>query len=154
MLVCTGKDQGGAFKGCGDPVSKYGSAIYKLCVFCNKKRLSKNRAAKKPTGEANLFEKIWGEREHFSFLSGKPLDGYTGDLWYNLFAHVLSKAQNKYPEFILYEKNIVLLTPKEHDLFDKGSSSQRRKYAEETGCIWDKLFELKSELIEEYEKER
>jgi hypothetical protein len=141
------------YKGCNKSVSVYGNVRLKLCPFCNKKRLQEDKEPKKPTGEAALFEAIWSTRKHVSFISNQPLDMYRGtDLWYNLFAHVLEKAQNRYPKFKLYDKNIVLLTPREHDLYDKGTAEQRAKYAEETGADWNKLFELRKELIEEYGK--
>jgi hypothetical protein len=120
-----------------------------LCAICNKKRLNKSKEKKKPTGEKIVFEQIWEEREHKSYLTGDSLDKYVqSDLWYNLFAHVLAKG--KYPKYRLFKKNIVLLTPTEHRLLDQGTSDQRKKYADETGCNWNKIFELKDELYEEY----
>lgn len=122
-----------------------------LCATCNKKRLDKGKAFKPPTGEKEVFEMIWGEREHVSFLSGEPLSAYEGhDSWFSLFAHVLSKAQNKYPRYKLYKKNIILLTPFEHHLLDHGNSDQRKKYAEETKCDWSTIFNLEEELKDEY----
>jgi hypothetical protein len=121
-----------------------------LCAVCNKKRLDKGKEKVKPTGEKIVFEQIWGEREHKSFLSGLPLDAYKGDKWYSLFAHILSKAQNKYPKFKLYKKNIVLLTPDEHRMLDQGTIEEREVYAKEQGCDWDVILELKEELKYEY----
>lgn len=122
-----------------------------LCAICNKKRLDKGKDKVKPTGEKVMFEQIWEEREHKSFLTGKPLDYHLGkNTWFNLFAHVLSKAQNKYPKFKLYKKNIILLTPEEHRLLDHGTEDERRRYAEEEGCDWDLILELKEELKYEY----
>ncbi len=151
MVICKGKDRLDAFKGCGKGVYKYGNVTYKLCPKCNDTRLRGNREPKKATGQAVIFDEIWNEREHRSFLSNKPLDKYEGtDLWYNLFAHVLSKALNKYPKFMLKKENIVLLTPEEHALFDHGSAKQRAKYADENKCNWFKLYNLEEELKLEY----
>ncbi len=103
--------------------------------------------------EAEVFRIIWEGRERVSFLTGDRLEKYTDtSQWYNLFAHVLSKAQNKYPKYRVNPKNIVMLTPHEHGLFDHGTVRQRQKYADETGCDWNKLFEFKEELKNEYKE--
>jgi hypothetical protein len=152
MPKCTGKDRLDAFKGCGKEVPNFrgGSNVYKLCYKCNQKRLAQNKPKKKPTGEYALFEAIWATRPHESFISGEPLDKYYGtDFWVNLFAHVLPKKN--YPKFRLYDKNIVLLTPYEHQILDQGTEDQRRKYARECRCSWINLFDLKRKLIKEYE---
>lgn len=126
-----------------------------LCAVCNKKRLNSKKELKKPTGEKIMFEQIWDERPHKSFLSGDSLDGYYGhESWYALFAHVLSKAQNKYPAYKLYKKNIVLLTPFEHHLLDHGTEKQRSDYATENKCSWDEIYKLKEELKNEYKSFR
>jgi DNA-directed RNA polymerase subunit RPC12/RpoP len=126
-----------------------------LCHKCNQKRLSKNRVPKEPTGEKVMFEMIWNEREHKSFLTEQSLEGYFGhESWFALFAHVLSKAQNKYPKFKLYKKNIVLLTPFEHHLLDHGTEKQREDYAKEYNCDWNKIYKLKEELKNEYKAYR
>lgn len=120
-----------------------------LCAICNKKRLDKGKEKKKGTGEKIVFEQIWEEREHKSFLTGEPLDKYVqSNLWYSLFAHVLAKG--KYPKYRLLKKNVVLLTPEEHRLLDQGTNDERKKYAEATGCDWDLILELEEELKYEY----
>lgn len=105
---------------------------------------------KKPTGEKELFDDIWEDRVHKSFISGKPLDQYHGtDFYVNMFAHVLAKG--KYPKFRLEPENIVLLTPEEHTLLDHGTIAQRKKYSEENLWVdWDKLFEHREYLKEKY----
>ena len=42
-----------------------------------------------------------------------------------------------------------MLTPYEHFLYDQGTIAQREKYSIETGCDWNKIFELKEKLIKE-----
>ena len=74
-------------------------------------------------------------------------------------AHVLAKGQNKYPKFKFYKKNLILLTEYEHQLLDAGTIEQRQHYAEyceQNGgkCDWQKLFDLKEELLEEYKQEK
>lgn len=131
-------------------VKKLSSGNY--CKNCNDKRLGDSREAqgktrswkhKKPTGEILLFESIWNTRRHESFLNKEPL----GDsLDVKFFAHVLPKAQNKYPKFKLYDKNIVLLTWDQHHFWDNGIRSDLMKLPE-----WSKLFDLEAELKKEYE---
>ena len=138
-----------------------------MCKFCSTKVYLKRRAEKKnrllkdtpaeyvdASSEFSLFLKIWNSN-YFkkSFLSGRYLSDFKIGMqqWYSLFAHVLSKAENRYPKFRLYRKNIVLLHPEEHFLFDQGNSDQRAKYEKEYNCSFDKLERLKEELIIEYE---
>lgn len=134
-----------------------------LCRDCNtlrkqqlkgnkdKRNLSTFKKKSKPTGEMALFQSIWASREKKSYLSGKELKNYEGTSFFpNLFAHVLSKAKNRYPKFKLFEKNIILLTPDEHYLYDFGTEEQRNKYAQEHGCSWAKIYELKDELVKVY----
>ena len=153
MPICKGKDRLDAFKGCGKEIQKYGNSTYKLCIRCNSKRLLDKKTPKKATGQRELFDEIWAERKQVSFLSNKRLSHYENTpFWFNLFAHVLSKALNKYPKFILHKENIILLTPEEHTLLDHGSESQREKYAEENQCDWDDIYDLKEKLKEDYER--
>lgn len=68
------------------------------------------------------------------------------------FAHVLPKAQNRYPWFKFYWKNIVLLTPEQHALFDNMTiddlKQRRHDFPSEE---WDKLFSYEESLKGEYE---
>tara|TARA_R110002126_G_scaffold86464_1_gene208625 strand:+ start:30540 stop:30989 length:450 start_codon:yes stop_codon:yes gene_type:complete len=119
-----------------------------LCAYCNKKRLNSKKEPKKATGEAAMFREIWEERDHSSFLSGESLEGYYGkDKWYSLFAHILPKGT--YPGMRLKKHNIVLLTPFEHFLLDQGTETNRTKYGEKFKCDWNKIYELKYELLNE-----
>jgi len=111
----------------------------------------------KPTGEASVFHQIWQDREHVSFISGLPLDHLEGqDLWYSIFAHVLAKGQNKYPKFKLYPKNIQMITPYEHHIFDNGTVEDEQEYYitmyRKHGIFvdWNKLRALAEELKQEY----
>lgn len=113
-----------------------------LCKYCNTKRTNK------PTGEYELFLKIWNEREHVSFLTGKRLiDPFNNEIdptskfFVNCFAHVLSKKQH--PALRLEKDNIVLLSPAEHYLWDFGTIKQREDYSED----WYKLYNLRESLI-------
>lgn len=110
----------------------------------------KTTEKKKATGEKALFDEIWIERQHKSFLTGHNLDKYYGtDFYVNLFAHVLSKK--KYPKFRLLKDNIVLLSPEEHMLFDQGTEEQRKKYQDKYVWVdWESLFSLRDQLIKKY----
>lgn len=96
---------------------------------------------KDPTGEAPVFKRIVETRPHRSFINGEPIKEFYS--WN--FLHVLPKAQNKFPEFKTYEKNIVLGTHRQHDLWDKGSREELRKLPE-----WNKMFALEAELLVEH----
>lgn len=145
----------------------------KYCDPCNRKRLESRRGPKvhaplkrtalkksqkpikrspikwkrKATGEGVLFETIWNTRKHVSFLNGKSLgdDAYA---WY--FVHVLRKAAGHFPKFKLYDKNIILLTRSQHDMYDK--HVRNPEYLIGLDPRWKNVFELRDELLVEYEK--
>ncbi len=100
--------------------------------------------------ESEMYEKIWNSRDRVSFLSGKPLVSEGSVFWHNQFAHILAKGKAKYPKFKLYSKNIILLTPEEHNLLDFCSSDDREKYGHRNNCDWNKVYNLQDELKNEY----
>lgn len=124
-----------------------------LCSYCHKIWQLKTGKVKirKPTGELAMFNEIWIEREHVSFLSGLPLDEFQGTPYYvNMFAHVLDKK--KYPSQRLIKTNVILLTPQEHFYLDQGTKDQRDEYAKDMEnkgflCDWIKIFKLKEKLL-------
>lgn len=81
-----------------------GNKFHKLCTFCNRKRLHKNKPKKEPTGEAKMFEEIWEERPHICTECNKPL-GDEPRVHY--FSHI--KPKGKYPELRLKKTNIDIL---------------------------------------------
>jgi hypothetical protein len=104
---------------------------------------------------------LWGYSNKRSFVSGNHLMQFIGSpMELNMFAHVLSKAQNKYPLFRFYAKNIAIIDPEEHKLWDHGTEEQRINYSldiEEKSngrftADWDKLKNLRDELKKEYQK--
>ena len=106
-----------------------------------------------------LFKQIWLYSNRRSFISGLHLRHLMNTPYFlNIFAHVLSKKQ--YPYFKYYAGNIVLLTPGEHGLFDQGTEEKRKKYAEDfrestggkQGVDWQRLYDLRERLKEEYKK--
>lgn len=108
--------------------------------------------------QISIFKMIWHYSDNKSFISGLPLGKYIGtEREFNIFAHILSKADNRFPLFVFYARNIALLTPDEHTLYDHGDSSKRKAYTKmqaDKGIIvdWDKLYNLGSELKDEYNK--
>lgn len=158
-------------------VCKYcGYKVYKWCgkcFSCNKwDSFEERKAIDKPkeiikktplltkrviTGEFEIFEEIWEERDHISYLSGFSLEKYKYSKFFvNCFAHILAKGKNHYHKFKLNKNNIVLLTPEEHYLFDFGTIEQRSKYEKELISLnickhtWDDLYNLKKDLILQY----
>lgn len=94
---------------------------------------------KKPTGEKEVFKKIWEERGPYSQVSGV----FLGEFNHCFFAHILPKAKNKYPHFKLNPENIVLMTLKEHHDFDFARHNCK-------GGQWLWVFEQEAILKEEY----
>ncbi len=123
----------------------YAVAQRKKSVEKNKdkpKKVSTYKYKREPTGEPPIMKSIWeSTTERRSFVSGKPI--YVFNV--RNMAHVLPKAQNKYPKFKLYPKNIVLLSFEEHDSWDNGIREELRLLPE-----WNKMFELEEELLLEY----
>lgn len=104
----------------------------------------KKRIRSGPTGEKEFLDSILEEREHISFISGLRIEGGVINC-----AHVLPKG--KYPELKYDPENIVLLTWKEHQLYDQGTEKEREQYemdmlAEGVYVDWDVLFDLARKL--------
>lgn len=98
------------------------------------------KKVKKKTGEKEVFESIAESREWVCFVTGEKLY----ELKASQFAHVLSKAPNKYPKFKLLDRNIVLLSDWAHRKWDFSPRSEL------TEPIWDKMKALESVLKTEY----
>ena len=108
----------------------------------------------KPTGEGALFTSIIGTRRNYSFLSGLYITEIDGTIDHNNCHHVLNKKD--YPNFRLYDRNIILITIYEHHLIHNGTEEQREIYVKDVMSVygvvvhWEKLEELKQILINEY----
>ena len=68
------------------------------------------------------------------------------DVWKCCCAHVLSRKM--YPLWRLNPRNIVLLAPVVHNLYDQGTQAQRDKHPD---WNWGFLYDLKDQLKSEYE---
>lgn len=101
--------------------------------------------------QVELFKHIWEDRIHTCYVTGEDLNKYNTPIYFlSMFAHVLSKAKAKHPEFKLYSNNLVMVTPRVHELFDKGSLDQILKFERENACSFVILFELEVDLLKEY----
>ncbi len=96
---------------------------------------------RKPTGELELFHEIEKERGLKSQITGDKIQEF--NVWN--FAHILPKAQNKYPLFKLVKANIIIMAYSEHDAWDNRRESLIGKPE------WDWVFLLEAELKKEYE---
>ncbi len=129
-----------------------GPVIAKRCQYhywIHRRNVKKARERKdnNSIGQMDIFKKIWAERAHKSFISGKGLEQYI-HFFPSLFAHVLSKKT--YPRWKLNPENIVLLTPHEHHLYDQGTEEQRKAYEKKEGASFAPLFALREKLRKEY----
>jgi hypothetical protein len=96
---------------------------------------------KKPTGELELFHIIEEERGLKSQITGEEIGEF--NVW--CFAHILPKAQNKYPLFKLIKENIIVMTYDQHFAWDNRRESLKGK------SEWAWVFDLEAELKEAYE---
>ncbi len=71
--------------------------------------------------EKDLFLTIWGERPHFSCVSGDYL-GEEAEV--HFFSHLLGKGA--FPAFQLLKQNIVLMSLSEHALWDFQTDKARK----------------------------
>lgn len=108
-----------------------------------------------------LFKMIWMRSNKRSLISGLHLrDFMHADMWVSCFAHILPKAQNKYPHFKYYAGNIALLSPDEHHLWDHGTEEKRISYSLDleqktkgrSTANWELLKKREKELLELYKK--
>lgn len=87
--------------------------------------------------EWQMFREIWSERPHFSEISG----AYLGEEYNpSFFAHIVAKGS--YEGLRLKKNNICLMTPGEHNLYDKETDKAKQL----TEYQW--VFQRKQELIE------
>lgn len=92
------------------------------------------------TGEKELFWNIWRNHDHFCEVCDLHI------LYFNPahFAHILSKAENKYPKFKLHPDNISVMCLGCHTTYDHENhkvASDRR---------FDFIIKRAKKLIDEY----
>ena len=143
-------------KGCYSPAFSKGLCKYHMPKKVIKQKSDRIIAIPKILGpetqyfsEQDMFLDVWVNNVDkngicYSFISGNAL--YISDhKYYSFFAHVLNKKD--FPLFRLYERNIALLTPYEHLLYDNGSLKERIAY---TQGKWSLLVDLRDRLYKEY----
>ena len=89
-----------------------------------------------------MYEEIWSQRPHVSFISGLPLMGPECAAWVSQFAHVIPKG--KYPQIKFNPEYIVLLTVDEHYAYDNLAKDQQIRFHPKAD--WGKLYELREKL--------
>jgi hypothetical protein len=93
------------------------------------------------TGELEMFNEIWDERPHVSEVSGAPLLPKGHPQWHWQFAHIVSKKT--YKKFMLRKDNIALVTPEEHDAYDKRGGTK-------DDPMWNWVHQVADQLRHEY----
>lgn len=94
---------------------------------------------RKPTGELELFKKLFDERNSSSEITGE----YLGEFNVSYMAHILPKGKNKYPHFKLNSENICIMNLMQHNNWD----GMRSKC---NGPEWASLYKKESELKKLY----
>lgn len=102
---------------------------------------------RKVTGEGELFKEIAKERPHICFVTKQTVNIYNQDGRLNVscFAHLVSKGSRT--DLRLLKKNIVIVLPRVHQIYDKGNRQERIEMEQYEG--WHKMFQLHDEIIEE-----
>ena len=155
LKICSGK---GIYEGLGCGFSKQIYA-HGLCVKCyaasmKKKPISVNvKASQNKKKDYRLsqpyaFEKSYYMWDGKNFLTGEKIP--KDELSYSNCAHILSKKQ--YEWFRYYTRNIVMLSPEQHNLYDNLTEDALRKRIEQyPNENWQKLLNYAYELLSEYE---
>lgn len=108
-------------------------------VAPKKKQKPLNQRKYKPTGEKELFLKIYAERNATCQITGEFLQF---DVW--CFAHILSKGSHN--KFRLNPDNIIMVKREIHDLYDnRGKEKLLEKYPKA-----EIIYKMKQELKSKY----
>jgi hypothetical protein len=100
-----------------------------------------------------LFFKKWKNSNKKSEISERELDHLEigSTQWRMCFMHVLPKG--KYPLYRVFEENIILGHPEEHQLVDQGTEEQREKYSlRYPRTNWSIFFNKQEKLKQKYPK--
>lgn len=141
--------------GCEKPKILY---AHGYCLSCYPKHVAKKRISPNVKSvehkrkdfrlsQPYAFEKAYYMWEGRNFITGDKIP--KDELSYSNCAHVLAKGS--YEWFRYYTRNIVLLSPEQHTLFDnitKEALAKRLKEHPEED--WQKLFNYSYQLLTEY----
>lgn len=94
--------------------------------------------AKEPTGELKLFKEIFIERKGICQITGDKIEFHP-----MCFMHILSKGSH--PSLRLIKKNIYMVIPEIHDLYDNGSMEHLLSMYPKAKIIYELKEELKIE---------
>lgn len=100
-----------------------------------RKLLVPKKKARVPSGELELFKKLWSERPHVCQVTGEPIREFE----VSLFSHLLSKAA--YNSLRLNPENIWIVTRQIHNEWHTMSLEDPK---------WDKKKEARDKLKYEY----
>lgn len=140
--------------GCKKETYLFSHGLCKQCATKNysipkgKGKLKKVKKVNNDYGYYNqmdLFSYLWDKSNKTCWLSGESLKKFEGtDRWHWMFAHILNKGV--YTLWKLNPKNIVIIHPDAHHLFDHGTIEQQDK----SRFNFTKLRLLKEQLKREY----
>jgi len=97
--------------------------------------------------QREMFDWIWGDREHKCVVSGRDLDKVPKKQFHWMFAHILPKGLYTY--FKLNPDNIMLLHPDIHVLVDNWTGDMADKHPE---FDFDKFFSAVDQMKAEYDR--
>jgi len=108
------------------------------------------------SSQVDMFDDLWAKATRYGKIT--PTCPYTNEkldhmglLWYNMFAHILSKQ--KYPMWRLNPNNIRIVHPEFHRIVDQGRLQERSLHPEWKWTEWDSLVEDKKKEYESFIKE-
>lgn len=102
------------------------------------KKVALVKKAKSPSGEYELFLKIYAEQKGKCEITGKQIPF---DVW--SFMHVLSKKA--YPSFRLKRENIMMVDRKIHELYDNSSQEKLLEAFPQAIVVYERKQQLKQE---------
>lgn len=147
-------------KGCYNPVWKEGYCYAHQYYVAAKKPIPKYKKRKVSKTESYGFRSQMELFQYVIYNAPRPiicpvsgrditkLFEQDPSVWVSCCAHIIPKG--RYPRWKLNPRNILLLDPEVHHLFDQGTEAQRQK----TGWEWTELYNLQEQLKREYEEER
>jgi hypothetical protein len=125
---------------------------HKLCLSCNNKKLKSKKPIKQnKTSLIKLYEDLIQERGFKCQITGNNLNYFPlSSMWRSCFMHILAKGQSKYPHFKTYKKNILIVDPYIHHLYDHGSKDLLIAFIGKEK--YNFILELQEELKNEYKQ--
>jgi hypothetical protein len=107
--------------------------------------------------QLTMFATLWENHKDekgrvICTFTGQQLNGFLlTDLYYNCFAHILSKKQ--YPWFKLNPANICIVAPEFHRIVDAGTQKERAEHPSWRFDLWDARVIKMKEAYLKFKKE-